>query len=84
MTHTELYVGDARGLTMAHLGHRVSLTGSEGTQYEGVLSYLSFDLTRGEDEAITIAVATTDNPLDDKVFHLSASHRITAEYTDGP
>lgn len=73
---THIYDGRASGLTYAHLGAMVQLKDQFGTPYEGALTYVSFDATRGENEKVAVALASTDNPVDDVVFYLAADHRV--------
>ena len=63
-------------LTYKQLGTVISLTDFELTTYEGVLSYLSFDLTRDIAERVAVAISKNADPLDDAVFYLHTDQRI--------
>ena len=74
----KMYDGPVGGLALQNLGDHVEVHNSEGTLYEGALSYLSFDATRDEEERVAIALTQDDDPANDKVFYLRTTHRVRA------
>lgn len=69
--------GPAVKLSAADLGRLVSITGVDGTSYEGALSYLSFDAHRGDDEFVAVAFGISDDPLEDVILYLKGEHEVT-------